>query len=120
MPEAAQKRPLRGPRGPPPRAPSGRGCGSTPSSGWSSWARWLYYTVNTVLGLYDATLQIARYTNLRELTTDATAGLSEASESLERYVRAGEGYDLSRHYAGRTDLKTSLGAINRHPLTEAG
>ena len=80
---------------------------------------WLYYTVNTVLGLYDATLQIARYTNLRELTTDATAGLSEASESLERYVRAGEGYDLSRHYAGRTDLKTALGAINRHPLTEA-
>ena len=73
------------------RAPSGRGCGFTPSSAWSSWARWLYYTVNTVLGLYDATLQIARYTDLRELTTDATAGLSEASESLERYVRARRG-----------------------------
>ena len=80
---------------------------------------WLYYTVNAVRGS-TTRLCRSRYTNLRELTTDAMAGLSEASESLERYVRAGEGYDLSRHYAGRTALKTALGAINRHPLTEGG
>ena len=81
---------------------------------------WLYYTINAVLGLYDATLQIARYTNLRERTTDAMAGLSVASESLDRYMRNGEGYDLSRHYFGRTNLKSALGAIHRAPLTEGG
>jgi signal transduction histidine kinase/DNA-binding response OmpR family regulator len=79
---------------------------------------WLYYTIQSVVGLYDATLSIARYTNLRERTTDARAGLSEAADSLDRYVRNGEGYDLSRHYAGRTGLQTALGAIHRHPLTE--
>ncbi len=61
---------------------------------------WLYYTINQVLSLYDATVQISRYTNLRERTTDAMAGLTEAAESLDRYVRNGEGYDLSRHYFG--------------------
>ena len=44
---------------------------------------WLYYTINAVLGLYDATLQIAQYTNLRGRTTDAMTGLSQASDGLE-------------------------------------
>ncbi len=79
---------------------------------------WLYYTINAVLEVYGDTLQIARYTDLRERATDAMAGLSEASESLDRYIRSGEGYDLSQHYSGRTALKSSLGAIGRHPLTE--
>jgi len=79
---------------------------------------WLYYTVNTVLGLYDATVQIARYTELRERVTDAIGSLRESSDSLDRYSREGLGYDLSQHYASRTELKTSLGAIRRQSLTE--
>ncbi len=82
---------------------------------------WVYYTVNTVLGLYDATLQIAQYTNLRERVTDALGALKEGSDSLDRYIREGQGYDLSQHYASRTTLKTSLGAIRRQGLPqEAG
>jgi len=80
---------------------------------------WLYYTISTVLGLYEATVQIAGYTNLRERTTDALTGLSEATESLDRYLRNGEGYDLSQYHVGRTALTTAVGAIHRQPLTEA-
>ncbi len=79
---------------------------------------WLYYTINAVTGLYDATVQIARYTDLRERVTDAIGSLREASDSLDRYSREGQGYDLSQHYASRTELKTSLGAIRRQSLTE--
>lgn len=79
---------------------------------------WLYYTINAVTGLYDATVQIARYTELRERVTDAIGSLREASDSLDRYSREGQGYDLSQHYASRTELKTSLGAIRRQSLTE--
>ncbi len=79
---------------------------------------WLYYTINAVLGLYDSTLAISRYTDLRERVTDARAALAEASDSLDRYTRAGEGYDLSQYYSSRTELKASLGAIGRHALTE--
>ena len=80
---------------------------------------WLYYTINTVLQLYDSTVQIARSTDLRERVTDAIAGLQEASDSLDRYSREGKGYDLSQHYSGRTTVDTSLGAIRRQTLTEA-
>src|ERR1700730_3380071 len=80
---------------------------------------WLYYTINTVLSLYDSTLQIARYTNLRERVTDALGGLQEASDGLDRFSREGQGYDLSQHYSGRMAVQTSLGAIRRQPLTEA-
>ncbi len=79
---------------------------------------WLYYTVNAVLNLYDATVQIARYTELRERVTDAIGSLRESSDSLDRYAREGEGYDLSQHYASRTELKTSIGAIRRQALPE--
>ena len=79
---------------------------------------WLYYTVNAVSGLYDATVQIARYTELRERVTDAIGSLREASDSLDRYSREGQGYDLSQHYASRTELKASLAAIRRQSLTE--
>lgn len=79
---------------------------------------WLYYTINAVTGLYDATVQIARYTELRERVTDAIGSLREASDSLDRYSREGQGYDLSQHYSSRTELKTSLGAIRRQSLTE--
>ena len=79
---------------------------------------WLYYTVSAVRGLYDATQQIASYTDLRERTTEATKGLSEAVESLDRYLRTGDGYDLSQYAGGVTSLKTSLGAIRRQPLTQ--
>ena len=76
---------------------------------------WLYFTVQTVFSLYDSTVQIARFTELRERVADATAGLQEASDSLDRYTRDGEGFDLSQHYSGRTTLKTSIGAIQNHP-----
>ncbi len=79
---------------------------------------WLYYTINAVLGLYDATVQIAQYTELRARVTEALGALQESSDSLDRYIREGQGYDLSQHYAGRTALKTSLGAIRREKLTE--
>src|SRR5678815_1741051 len=60
---------------------------------------WLYFTIQAVIGLYDVTIQIARYTELRERVADATAGLQEASDSLDRYTRDGEGFDLSQHYS---------------------
>ena len=80
---------------------------------------WLYYAIHAVLGLYDATLQIARYTDLRERVTDAAAALKEGSESLDRYLLQGQGYDLSQHYANRTTLKASLGAIRLQTLPVA-
>src|SRR5690242_3538622 len=80
---------------------------------------WLYYTVQAVFGLYDATVQISRFTELRERVSEASAGLQQASESLDRYTRDGEGFDLSQHYTGRTAMKTALGAIENHPLTES-
>ncbi|MEP6994456.1 MAG: response regulator [Acidobacteriota bacterium] len=79
---------------------------------------WLYYTITTVLSLYDSTAGIARYTDLRERVTDGLGGLQEASESLDRYTREGQGYDLSQHYVGRTEIKNALGAIRRQGLTE--
>jgi signal transduction histidine kinase/CheY-like chemotaxis protein len=80
---------------------------------------WLYYTVNAVLGLYDATLQIARYTDLHQRVADAVGDLKEGSESLDRYLREGQGYDLSQHYASRTALKTAIGAIRLQSLPVA-
>ena len=80
---------------------------------------WLYFTVQAVLGLYDTTIQIARYTELRERVTEATAALQEASDSLDRFTRDGEGFDLSQHHSARTTVKTSLRAIQNHPLTES-
>ena len=80
---------------------------------------WLYYTIHAVLGLYDSTVGIARYTELRDRSNNAMSALSEATGSLDRYTRVGEGYDLSQHYDARTELKTSLGSIQRHPLTES-
>jgi signal transduction histidine kinase/DNA-binding response OmpR family regulator len=80
---------------------------------------WLAYTVNAVLALYDVTLTIQRTTDLRERVQDAQAGLSEAEEALDRYTSSGQGYDLSRHNAGRTALHMALGAISRRALTES-
>jgi signal transduction histidine kinase/CheY-like chemotaxis protein len=80
---------------------------------------WLAYTVNAVLSLYDVTLTIQRTTNLRERVQDAQGGLSEAEEALDRYTSSGQGYDLSRHNAGRTELHMALGAISRRALTES-
>jgi hypothetical protein len=80
---------------------------------------WLNCAINAVFGLYDATLQIARYTNLCERTTDVMAELSEASESLDRYVRNGEVDDLSRHDVGRTGLTSALNTI-AHERNSAG
>ena len=77
---------------------------------------WLYYTIQAVLGLYDATLQTTLYTDLRQRVTDAMAQVQEASDSLDRYLREGQGYDLSQHYASRSRLKSSIGAIRRQPL----
>jgi signal transduction histidine kinase/DNA-binding response OmpR family regulator len=79
---------------------------------------WLYYTVNTVLTLYDVTTDIERYTSVRERVGDALSGLKEAEEALDHYTLGGEGYDLSRHYTGRTTLKTALGSIRQRVLTE--
>jgi signal transduction histidine kinase/CheY-like chemotaxis protein len=82
-------------------------------------AAWLYYTVNTVLGLYEVTRDIQRTTDLRERVGDARTALEEAEDSLDRYTQSGQGYDLSRHHVGRTALKTALGAIRRRVLTES-
>jgi signal transduction histidine kinase/DNA-binding response OmpR family regulator len=79
---------------------------------------WLYFTVQAVVGLYETTVEIARYTELRARVSDAAAALQEANDSLERYTRDGEGFDLSQHYSGRTTIKASLRAIQDHPLTE--
>jgi signal transduction histidine kinase/CheY-like chemotaxis protein len=80
---------------------------------------WLYYTINTVFSLYDSTVRIARFTDLRERVTDALGGLQEATDGLDRYTREGQGFDLSQHHLGRTAVKNSLGAIRRQSLTEA-
>src|SRR5262245_25150382 len=77
---------------------------------------WLYYTIQAVLSLYDATLQTTLYTALRQRVTDAMSQVQEASDSLDRYLREGQGYDLSQHYASRSELKSSIGAIRRQPL----
>jgi signal transduction histidine kinase/DNA-binding response OmpR family regulator len=77
---------------------------------------WLYYTIQSVLGLYDATLQTTLYTDLRQRVTDAMAEVQEGSDSLDRYLREGQGYDLASHYRSRTELKGSIGAIRRQPL----
>jgi len=80
---------------------------------------WLAYTVNSVLTLYDVTLTIQRTNDLRERVGEAQTGLSEAEEALDRYTASGQGYDLSRHNAGRTALHMALGAVSRRVLTES-
>jgi signal transduction histidine kinase/DNA-binding response OmpR family regulator len=77
---------------------------------------WLYYTIQAVLGLYDATLQTTLYTELRQRVTDAMSEVEESSDSLDRYLREGQGYDLSQHYSARNQLQASLGAIRRQAL----
>lgn len=81
-------------------------------------AAWVYYTVNQVLTLYDVTRDIQRTTDLRERVGDARSALAESEDGLDRYTLSGEGYDLSRHHAGRTRLRAALGAIRRRVLTE--
>ncbi|MEP6768072.1 MAG: response regulator [Acidobacteriota bacterium] len=78
---------------------------------------WLYYTVNTVLSLYDVTLAIEQSTDLRQRVLDAQGGLKDSEESLERYISGGQGYDLSRHHVARTSMRTALGAIRRRATT---
>jgi signal transduction histidine kinase/DNA-binding response OmpR family regulator len=82
-------------------------------------AAWLYYTVNEVLTLYDVTRDIQRTTDLRERVGDAKSALAEAEDALDRYTQSGQGYDLSRHHAGRTAIRIALGAIRRRILTES-
>src|ERR1700682_4498591 len=77
---------------------------------------WLYFTVNAVVALYNQTLAIEQSTDMRERVGEAQVGLNEAEEALDRYTLSGQGYDLSRHHAGRTRLATALGAIRRHAL----
>ncbi len=81
-------------------------------------AAWLYYAVNQVLTLHDVTLEIQRTTDLRERIGDAKNALAEAEDALDRYTQGGEGYDLSRHHAGRTTIRAALGAIRRRVTTE--
>jgi len=81
-------------------------------------AAWLYFTVNAVVALYDLTLGIERNTYFRERVGDAQVGLNEAEEALDRYTLSGQGYDLSRHHAGRTALSTALGTIRRRSVTQ--
>src|SRR5262249_21720751 len=78
---------------------------------------WLYVAVHAVLNLYDATNEIARYTALGQRVSDALGSVREGTDSLDRYVRQGQGYDLSQHEASRTAIRTSLGAIRLQPLT---
>ena len=80
---------------------------------------WLTYTVNAVVTLYDVALTIQRTSDLRERVQEAQTGLSEAEEALDRYTASGQGYDLSRHNAGRTSLHMALGAVSRRVLTES-
>ncbi len=80
---------------------------------------WLYSAVNAVVGLYDTTLTIERATDMRERVGDAQVGLNEAEEGIDRYTLNGQGYDLSRHRAGRTSLSAGLDAIQRRPMTPA-
>jgi hypothetical protein len=79
---------------------------------------WLYFTVNAVVALYNQTLAIEQSTDMRERVGEAQVGLTEAEEALDRYTLSGQGYDLSRHHAGRTRLATALGAIRRHALSQ--
>ena len=65
-------------------------------------AAWLTYSLRSVLTLSDVTLTIQRTIDLRERVHDAETGLKDAEESLDRYTSTGQGYDLSRHHAGRT------------------
>jgi signal transduction histidine kinase/DNA-binding response OmpR family regulator len=81
-------------------------------------AAWLYYAVIQVLTLHDVTLDIQRTTDLRERVGDAKNGLAEAEDALDRYTETGQGYDLSRHHAGRTTIRAALGAIRRRVMTE--
>jgi signal transduction histidine kinase/DNA-binding response OmpR family regulator len=81
-------------------------------------AAWLYYAVIQVLTLHDVTLDIQRTTDLRERVGDAKNGLAEAEDALDRYTQTGQGYDLSRHHAGRTTIRGALGAIRRRVMTE--
>ena len=80
---------------------------------------WLYYTINSVFGLYNTTLAIQRSTELRQQVQDAQGGLSGAEDALARYITSGQGYDLARHHAGRTSLRGALGAIRRAAQTES-
>jgi len=79
---------------------------------------WLYYTVNRVRTLYDVVETIERYTDLRERVADAQTALDEAETALDQYTRSGQGYDLSRHQAGRAALRSELGVIRRRIQTE--
>ena len=81
-------------------------------------AAWLAFTVSAVLDLYDVTVTVQRSTDLRERVREAQTGLKDAEEALDRYTATGQGYDLSRHRAGRTALTIALGAIRRRILTE--
>jgi signal transduction histidine kinase/DNA-binding response OmpR family regulator len=81
-------------------------------------AAWLYYAVVQVLTLHDVTVDIQRTTDLRERVGDAKSGLAEAEDALDRYTQTGQGYDLSRHHAGRTTIRGALGAIRRRIMTE--
>ncbi len=80
---------------------------------------WLYFAISAVLGLYDSTLQIARYNDLRQRVTDALAAVKESTEGLDRYLRQGQGYDLSQHDVALASLKASLGAIHLQALPVA-
>ena len=82
-------------------------------------AGWLAFTINAVFSLYGVTLTIQRTADLRERVQDAQNGLAEAHEAFERYTASGQGYDLSRHNAGRTTLHMALGAMSRRVLTES-
>jgi len=79
---------------------------------------WLYFTVNAVVALYNQTLAIEQSTDMRERVGEAQVGLTEAEEALDRYTLSGQGYDLSRHHAGRTRLAAGLGTIRRHDLSQ--
>src|SRR5437588_5277663 len=79
---------------------------------------WLYFTVNAVVALYSQTLAIEQSTDMRERVGEGQVGLTEAEEALDRYTLSGQGYDLSRHHAGRTRLAAALRAIRRHPLPQ--
>jgi len=81
-------------------------------------AAWLYYTVNAVLDLYEVTLTIERSTGLRQRVLDAQTGLRDAEDAIDRYLAAGQGFDLSRQQASLTGIRAALGAIPQRPLTE--
>src|SRR5215813_3288704 len=78
---------------------------------------WLYFTVSAVIALYSLTLAIEQNNDMRGRVADAQAGLNDAEEALDRYTLSGQGYDLSRHHAGRIRLATGLDSIRRRALT---